>query len=150
MRFNFSEQYRLEIHWADLNYLDDKTIELKGCYICGPVLNKVESLNYKDSMRLDFFDQYIVFLNDFYVSTFSWSGVTYKEDRIELENVKLTNKYINSVPKLDNKAYIVVDTSSHDTDRMVKGDDYNKTYTYSINYRAYLIKEDNSIYNFNG
>jgi len=138
MEFFISEKFRLEVHWDKVNYLNDMEVILEGCYFCGPVLSEVVEIQQEDFIRLDFINQYVVFVNHYYIANLSWEGARRTEDKIFLDNVVLKNKYLNSVPKLENDDYIVIDTINHE----------NEKHSYNLVYISYLINKDGEHYNF--
>ena len=135
--FHISERYKLEIHWQDVKY-DTDIAFLSGCFLSGPVIKELAKLNEKDYIKLDFSNAYIVFVQDFYIVTFSWAGAKSVDGKIILDNVKIENKHLNSVPKLNSDDYIVVDTENHE----------NEKHKQFMSYDAYLIRQDNERYNF--
>ena len=62
----------------------------------------------------------------------------YKSEKIFLGDVKLENRNLNVVPKLNNNDYIVIDTKDHEEEK----------HMYHFVYPAYLIKQDGTLYNF--
>ena len=134
-----SEKYRLEVHWNKVTYSEDGIAKLDGCYLTGPVVNEVAKMNDKDTIKLDFTAQYKIFVPNFYVAHLSWVGVDQKDNRIYLKDVFLKNRNINSVPKLKDTDYLVIDTQNHEDDKHL----YNYLYT------TYLIKTSGEKYNFN-
>ena len=138
--FMVSEKFRLEVHWKKVNYGKEGVSNIQGCYLSGPVLKEVDQLNEEDFIKLDFSNQYIIFVKNYYISELSWSGVKHTTEKIFLYNAKLENMNINVVPKLKNKDHIVIDTQNHEDEKH----QYNMTYT------SYLLKADGSLYNFNG
>jgi hypothetical protein len=137
-KFLISERFRLEIRWSKAVYVEDEIASLEGCYLSGPVLKEVNRLNNEDFIDLDFGKQYIVLLNDYYVARLAWKGVSYKEDKIELHNATLTNKHINTIPKLGSGDHIVVDTKNHEDTK----------HPFHLTYVSYLLKEDGALYDF--
>ena len=138
-KFLISEKYRLEIHWQKVIYEKDGLSRLEGCYLSGPVIKDVDQMNAPDSIKLDFTNQYRVFVPNFYIATLSWAGVEHKSDRIYLDTVLLKNKFLNSVPKLNDDDYLVVDTKNHEDEK----------HLYNYLYPTYLIKSSGERYNFN-
>ena len=139
-KFIISERFRLEIHWEKVNYEKKGIASIQECYLSGPALKEVEQLNEKDFIRLDFVNQYIIFVKNYYIAKLSWFGVRHTPEKIFLYNVKLENMNINVVPKLRNNDYIVVDTQDHEDEK----------HQYNMRYISYLLKADGSLYNFNG
>lgn len=138
MKFRISEKFILEIHWDKAVYEQEGLAKLDGCYFSGPALKEVNQLNEKDSMNLDFGNQYAVFVNQYYIAKFSWEGVRRASEKILLSNVTLENKNVNSVPKLNDNDYILVDTKNH-TD---------STHHLYLTYPSYLLRFDGDRYNF--
>ena len=135
---DFKDRFRLEIHWEKVNYNEDSLAEFVNCYLSGPVLKELEKLNSFDYIFLDFSNQYRIFIPSYYIAKFSWSGVNYYESIIKLNRAFLENKYLNSVPKLKNDDFIIVDTSNHTDDK----------HSMYLTYDAYLIRYDKVPYNF--
>jgi len=138
MVFRISEKFRLEIHWNKVIYKQDGVATIEGCYLTGPVLKEVSQLNEKDGISLDFANQYRFFVPSYYIANLIWQGVKHTSNKIFLYNTVLTNKYVNSVPKLNNDDYIVVDTKNHEDEKHQR----------NLTYPSYLIKYDGEIYNF--
>jgi hypothetical protein len=137
-RFIISERYRLEIHWKKVKYEIDQIALIEGCYLSGPVLKEAVKLNDQDYIDLDFVGQYLVFVDNYYIARLSWNDVEHRPEKIFLRDVKLENKNLNVVPKLNNNDYIVVDTKDHE----------EETHMYHLVYPAYLIRKDGALYNF--
>ena len=138
MEFSISEKFRLEIYWKRVTYERAGIAKLIGCYFTGPVIKDVEELNQEDTMLLDFGNQYRVFVANYYVAKLHWLGVRHSPNKIFIDNVTLENKYLNSVPKLNNDDYILIDTKDHEDDK----------HQYHLSYPAYLINSDGNIHNF--
>ena len=138
MKFRISEKYRLELHWNDVVYKTDGEAELSGAVFTGPVLREVDQMSSNDYMDLDFARQYIIFVKRFYIARLSWCEVIQKSGVIYLQNAVLKNKHVNSVPKINNDDYIVIDTSGHEDEK----------HQYNLVYPSYLIKHDGESYNF--
>jgi len=138
--FMISERFRLELHWKKVSYEKEDIANIKGCYLSGPVLKEVKQLNEEDFIKLDFSNQYIIFIKNYYIAKLSWSGVKHTAEKIFLYNTKLENININIVPKLRNNDYIVIDTKNHEDEK----------HQYHITYISYLLKADGSLYNFGG
>jgi len=138
--FSVSEKFRLEIHWSRSVYEQEGIAKLLGCHLSGPVIKEVAQMNEEDTMRLDFGNQYSIFVPYFYIATLSWKGIKRVANKIYLYNVLLTNDNVNSVPKLSGSDYIIIDTKDHE--------DYK--HQYSLVYPSYLIKFDGEKYDFRG
>jgi hypothetical protein len=138
MKFRISEKFRLELHWRSVKYDQEGIAKLEGCYFSGPALKEVNQINPKDSIVLDFANQYILLIKDFYIATFSWEGVNRVSDKILLSIAIISNKNLNSVPKLRDDDYIVIDTSNHIPEK----------HQQSLTYTSYLIRSDGEKYDF--
>ncbi len=132
------EKYRLEIHWSKAIYKKEGEVNLVGCCLTGPVIGEVNQMEQEDSIALDFSNQYRIFVLQHYVARLSWKGVEHTPTKIYLDNVILSNKFTNSVPKLNDSDSIVVDTKNH-TDTK---------HEHHLTYPAYLIKRDGNLHNF--
>jgi hypothetical protein len=138
MEFSVSEKFRLEIHWDKVIYDQDGVTKLDGCYLSGPVIKEVAEMDQKDVIALDFGNQYVVFTPNYYVAKLSWEGVRHTPHKIYLDNAILKNRFLNSVPNLNDDDYIIVDTKNHEDDK----------HQYHLSYPAYLIKFGGEVYNF--
>jgi len=138
MKFRISEKYRLEIHWDKVTYNRDGVAKLEGCYMSGPAVKEVDQMNESDGIVLDFATQYIIFTRYYYVAKLSWNGVNQTLEKIDLLNTVLESKHINSIPKLEDNDYIVVDTKDHE----------DAKHQMSLNYKSYLIRSDGELYTF--
>jgi hypothetical protein len=138
--FSISEKFRLEIHWNKSIYDQEGIAKLYGCYLSGPVIKEVAQMNEEDRMKLDFSNQYLVFVPYFYIATLYWKGIRRVSDKIHLDNVLLTNDNLNAVPKLNDNDYIVIDTKDHEDEK----------HQYSLVYPSYLIRFDGEKYDFRG
>jgi len=138
--FIISERFRMEVHWEKVNYEKAGVANIQGCYLSGPVLKEVEQLKEEDFIKLDFTNQYIVFVKNYYTVKLSWYGVKHASEKIFLYNAKLENMDINAVPKLKDNDYIVIDTKNHEDEK----------HQYYMTYISYLLKSDGAQYNFGG
>ena len=132
------EKYKLEVHWSKAVYDQEDTAKLEGCYLSGPVIKEVAEMNQKDVIALDFGNQYVVFVPNYYVAKLSWEGVRHTPSKIYLDNAILKSKFLNSVPNLNDNDYIIVDTKNHEDEK----------HQYHLSYPAYLIKFEGEVYNF--
>jgi len=82
----------------------------------------------------------LVFVPNYYVARLAWSGVKHTSEMIYLSNAVLRSAKINSVPKLQDKDYIVIDTENHEDEK----------HMYNLTYASYLIKPTGELYNFGG
>jgi len=140
MEFSVSEKFRLEIRWQKVIYNQEGIAEFAGCYLSGPVLKEVAEMEQKDSIALDFGTQYAVFVPNYYVAKLSWEGARHTPNKIYLDNAILKNRYLNSVPKLNDNDYILVDTKNHEDEK----------HQYYLSYISYLVKSDGELHNFGG
>lgn len=138
--FSISERFRLEIHWRNVIYEQEGIARLEDCYLSGPVIKEVAQMSGNDFMDLDFTNQYLVIIPSYYIARFSWGDVRHTPDNIFLSDVVLKNKYVNSVPKLNNDDYIVIDTADHEDEK----------HAFSLVYVSYLLNSDGQLYNFGG
>lgn len=132
------EKYRLEIHWKKVKYEVDQIALIEGCYLSGPVLKEAVKLNDQDFIDLDFVNQYLVFVDNYYIARLSWNSVEYRSEKILLRGVKLENRNLNAVPKLNKHDYIIIDTKDHE----------EEIHMYHFVYPAYLIRKDGTFYDF--
>lgn len=136
--FSISERFRLELHWSKASYNKDGEAILENCYLSGPVLREVGTMNSKDSINLDFVSQYIIFIKSFYITKLSWDGIHRTQNKIYLSNAIIKNANLNILPKLKRDDYIIIDTKNHEDEQ----------HNYNMNYTSYLIKEDGTAYDF--
>lgn len=139
-KFIIAERYKLEIHWQKVKYNQKGVASFEGCYLSGPVLSEVEQLSENDFIKLDFVNQYLIFVKYYYIAKLSWKTVRYTPIKIFLGDVVLENMNLNVVPKLRDNDYIVVDTENHKSE----------THSSYLIYPAYLLKFDGSLYDFGG
>jgi hypothetical protein len=145
-KFLISEKYRLDVGWDKAIKEREGVLRLEGCRFSGPVLSEVVGINNKDKILLDFGKQYRVFVNAYYVLSLAWDGFERIEGIFFLKNALLRSSRLEFTPVINNNDRIAIDTSSHDTNRIKITEDEGFI---PLNYRAYLIKEDGSLYNFN-
>lgn len=134
------ERYRLEVRWSRVVYEKEGEATLEGCYFSGPVLKEVAQIEQQDHMDLDFVNQYRVFVNQFYIARLSWNGVKQTLGKIYLRDVTFTNRHVNSVPKLNDDDYILINTANHEEEK----------HQYNLVYPSYLLRQDGELYNFKG
>lgn len=137
-KFLISEKYRLEFHWDKVRYNKDGIALIDGCYFGGPAVKEIEVFNESDFIDLDFSNQYIIFLANFYIARLFWKNAKRRDTQIFLYDVRLENKNINVVPKLRHNDYIVVDTKNHE----------EQTHKFYLTYMSYLLKSDETLYKF--
>lgn len=137
--FLLSEKYRLEIHWKSIVSIGDGWFKAEDCYFSGPALANAVKIEANDSIILDFCDQYGAIVTAIYTAKFSWGGVTYKEDKIHLEDTFLQHySDIKNIPAVKNTDYLVVDTSRHEMD----------IHAFNLLYKTYVVDKNNKLYNF--
>ena len=128
--------YRLELHWDSVEYKENICF-FKNAFFSGPVLNIAEKIKDHDSILLDFFKQYFIFVDNIYIGKLSWGAVTYKEDKVYLGDCRLTHKSeLNKVPKLENTDYLVIDCNNH----------VRETHDFFPNYKTYVVNHDTQVY----
>lgn len=138
-KFNISERYRLEVHWKSLEIVEG-TVLFEGAYMCGPVLAQLSKINPNDSIRLDFKDQYVLVINNFFAPKLSWTSVTYANDIIELGDAILEDtSNLSRIPKINKTDCIIIDTENHEDDK----------HMYNLVYTSFIVNDDNNIYRFN-
>jgi hypothetical protein len=138
-RFLLSERYRLELHWEKVKYTRNDTCELIGAYLSGPVLSNAEKINSNDSIKLDFFKQYIIFVKDVYVGELSWTEVIYRDKIVILKDAKITHdSESNKIPKFGDTDYLVIDTANHEM----------AVHMFNLLYTTYVLNKEGEPYNF--
>lgn len=138
--FNFSDRFRLELHWKSTVYERDGVCKLDGAYFSGPALVEADKINENDNIMLDFFQQYLILVDNVYVAKFSWGQVIYnKEDIITLKKAFITHDtQLNKVPKLTNTDYLIIDTSDHESE----------VHQFNPLYKTYVVNTDTQLYKF--
>jgi hypothetical protein len=138
MVFRISERYRLEIHWEKAVYEQEGVAKLIGSHFTGPALKEAAAINENDFISLDFANQYMFFIPSYYIAKLSWKQVSQSSNIVHLYDAKLTNKHVNSVPKLKDDDFIVIDTKNHEDDK----------HNFHLTYPSYLIRFDGDLYKF--
>jgi hypothetical protein len=140
-KFLLSERYRLEIHWEKIKYEQDGVCKLINAYFSGPALSNAEKINDNDSIKLDFFTQYLIFVKNVYVGDLSWNEVVYNDKKVILKDAKITHDTeLNKVPKLNDTDYLVIDTSNHEM----------AVHQFNLLYTTYVVSGVGEPYNFRG
>jgi hypothetical protein len=135
------ERYKLELHWEKVKYEQDGMCKLIGAYFSGPALSNAEKINDNDSIKLDFFTQYLVFVKNVYIGDLSWNEVVYNGKKVILKDAKITHDTeLNKVPKLKDTDYLVIDTSNHEM----------ALHAFNLLYTTYVVSEGGEPYNFRG
>jgi len=138
-RFLLSERYRLELHWEKVKYIRDDICELIGALFSGPALLNAEKINDNDSIKLDFFKQYLIFVKDVYVGELSWAEVIYRDKIVILKDAKITHdSESNKIPKFNNTDYLVIDTANHEM----------AVHAFNLVYTTYVLNKEGEPYNF--
>ncbi len=109
-------KYRLELHWDSVEIVEDDRAVLKGAYFTGPVLSDAAQINDDDQLTLDMTKQHAILApkEDYYQAVLKWKGVDYKDDKVFLKEVWLRGKYVNSLEKLENDDWILIDCREHE------------------------------------
>jgi len=140
MQFLLSERYRLELHWKKVLRPKAGEMHLVDAYFSGPALAQAEQINSNDTIRLDFCSQLITLVKSVYVADLFWGEVKYnKTQTVILKNALI--KYdpaLKGIPNLENKDYLVIDTSGHE----------NEKHLYNLLYPTYVVNADSELYNY--
>jgi hypothetical protein len=109
-------KYRLELHWDSVEYAEDDRAVFKGAYFTGPVLSDAAQINDDDELILDITKQHVILaaMEDFYQAVLKWKGVDYKDDKVFLKECWVKGKYVNSLEKLENDDWILIDCREHE------------------------------------
>jgi hypothetical protein len=126
------ERYKLELHWEKVKYEQDGMCKLIGAYFSGPALSNAEKIIDNDSIKLDFFTQYLVFVKNVYIGDLFWNEVVYNGKKVILKDAKITHDTeLNKVPKLKDTDYLVIDTSNHEM----------ALHAFNLLYTTYVVSE---------
>jgi hypothetical protein len=138
--FIFSDRYRLELHWKNVVYEQDGVCKLGNAYFSGPALVEADKINDNDSIMLDFFQQYLILVDNVYVAKFSWRQIIYNKDNtITLKDAFVThNTELNKVPKLTDTDFLIIDTENHETEK----------HPFNLLYKTYVVNTDTQLYKF--
>ena len=135
------EKYKLELHWEKVKYEQDGLCKLIGAFFSGPALSNAEKINDNDTIKLDFFTQYLIFVKNVYVGDLSWGEVLYNDKKVILKDALITHDTeLNKVPKLRDTDYLVIDTSNHEM----------AVHQFNLLYTTYVVSEGGEPYNFRG
>lgn len=109
-------KYRLELHWDSVEYAEDDRAVLKGAYFCGAVLKDAARINDQDQLTLDMTKQHVILpaMEDYYQAVLQWKGVDYKDDKVFFKECSVKGKYVNSLEKLENEDWILIDCREHE------------------------------------
>lgn len=135
-----SERHRLELHWDKANYEKEGLCKLNNAYFSGPALAMAQKINGNDSINLDFYRQYLVFVNNVYVAKLSWGEVVYNDDKtVTLKNAIISHDTeLNRVPKFKDSDYIAIDTKKHEVE----------THNFYLVYDCFVVNESGEMYSF--
>jgi hypothetical protein len=138
MLFTLDYKYRLEVHWTSVEYIEGEC-RLKDAYFTGPVLKLAEQIQPNDFIMLDFYKQYFIVVENVYIAKLSWEQIKYKDNKIYLNNCKLTHDTeINKAPKLKAIDYMVIDCKNHE----------EETHSFFPNYKTHIINLDTQVYTY--
>jgi hypothetical protein len=139
-KFLLSERYRLELHWKSVVYERDGVCRLEGAYFSGPALKIAERINGSDRINLDFYKQYVIFVENAYVASLKWQDVAYMGNgTVILKDAIITHETeLNRVPKFKDTDYIVIDTQKHES----------KTHHLHLVYESFVVDENGDLYSF--
>lgn len=135
-------KYDLELHWLDVTYKEtEKEIVayLDGAYFSGPVLRSAVKVKSNDSIRLDFTEQYTIFLANFHIASLEWGDIQYVANIAYLKNVIIRVNKTCKVPKFLCDDFLVIDTSLHE----------EKTHNTYLNYNTRTFSSMREDYVFN-
>ncbi len=138
--FDIANKYLLEVHWKGVEFINTTNLKVSGCVLSGPATSEISSINKEDYIRLDFSNQYVVLVKDYYISNLSWNGYSKTGNNFNLHNVILKTMYPGKIQSIAASDYIMIDTSDHEDDK----------HNYNLNYKSYLIKQGGELYNFGG
>lgn len=134
------EIYRLELHWKKVLRPNAGIMHLTDAYFSGPALAQADKINDNDTIKLDFCSQLVILIKNVYVADLHWNEVIYnKNGTITLKNAVI--KYdpsLKSIPNLENKDHLVIDTSGHE----------NEKHLYNLLYPTYVVDRDSELYNY--
>ena len=123
------DKYSLELHWLNVVYTEEGNnivIRLNGAYFSGPALRIALRINDNESIRLDFTEQYIIFLENYHIATLKWGEVIYAGNIVYLKDAYIYTSKKSKIPKLLSDDFLVIDTSLHE----------EKTHMMYLNYNA--------------
>ena len=109
-------KYRLELSWDAVEYNEEDRAVLTGAYFAGPVLSDAARINDDDQLILDLTKQHVILaaMDDYYQAVLKWKGVDYKDDKVLLKECWVKGKYVNSLEKLENDDWILIDCREHE------------------------------------
>jgi hypothetical protein len=139
-KFLLSEKYRLELRWKSVLRPKDGVMNLIDAYFSGPALAQAEKINNDDHIQIDFCSQFVVLVKNVYVATLFWGEVVYNQDgTIGLRNARIEyDSKVKGIPNLKNQDYLVIDTKDHE----------NEKHMFNLFYPAYVVNQDDELYNY--
>jgi len=111
------DKYVLELHWINVRHVeteDELKAYLDGSYFSGPALRIANKIESNESIRLDFTEQYTIFLENYYIATLSWGDVIYAGNIVYLKDALISVQFSCKVPKFLCDDFLVIDTSFHE------------------------------------
>lgn len=140
--FLLGEKYRLDLTWSTIEYVKEGECKFTKAKFSGPALNSAEEIQSGDHIFIDFYKQYYVKVKNVYIGQLKWGNILYNKDNsVTLQDCYLTYDIVlNNNIKLGNKDKIVIDTKGHDIEE----------HMFNFNYVAYVINNDEQLYNFSG
>lgn len=111
------DKYVLEFHWLNVRYVEKEkgtTIHFDGAYFSGPVLRIASKISGNDSIRLDFTEQYVIFLKSYHIATLNWGDVIYSGNIVYLKDAIINISHQCQIPKFLSDDFLVIDTSLHE------------------------------------
>lgn len=132
------EKYRLELHWDEIIYCNDKEAVLKGAYFCGPALKDAAKIEAPDFIDLDLTPQLITVLDSYYIVRFAWKGVKYVAEKIVLEEAVFLNAHLKSLHKFERGDSVLVNTANHEEEK----------HPYHLVYESQVIRGDKEPYKY--
>lgn len=131
------DKYRLELLW-DSVVKEDGAFKFKNARFSGPALNNIAKISGDDNIDLDFTEQYLILIPNFYIAKLSWKKVDYAFGYIVLGDCILQSKNIKFVPVLRNSDKITIDLYAHE----------QKRHAFNLVYKSVVQTQDNRQYNF--
>jgi len=138
MSLVYRHKYRLELHWSNIEYLNDKVANLTGVYFAGPVLKDAAKLEAPDFIDLDLTPQLLTLLDSYYIVRLDWEQVEYVGDRVYLKGARFTNNVLKEFHKLMSDDYILINTEKHE----------EEVHAYNLVYESQVLRSDNKPYSY--
>jgi len=132
------EKYRLELHWGNIEYLDEESAVLKDAFFSGPALKISQKISAPDKIDLDLTPQHLVVLNSYYIVRLTWDEVEYSGMTVLLKNAVVSNSDLKTLHKLEKDDYLVINTEKHE----------EKLHPYNLVYESQVIRKDKEPYTY--